>query len=236
MLSRELVIWMLTGATTLMWGIWARMSATLMEAPAGLMPMKLLVVLGRTNMSMPMPLVRSLKPLSLPMRMAVMERIMMTSMAMARQLMRERRGRWTRLPTTNLFMLLLVYGNGTEIRYRGLRSQDQRQRAGLSGLRRCGREQPAGNGTDRRAAANRNAFGADEESSHDGHDIGSRDRSKDDAKCGVETHINDGVDIALGSRMREEHHDEEPPWRLADVSAERVEHGEKEKPYRGGKQ
>ena len=61
------------------------------------------------------------------------------------------------------------------------------------------------------------------------------DRSKDDAKCGVETHINDGVDIALGSRMREEHHDEEPPWRLADVSAERVEDDEKEKPYRGGK-
>src|SRR5215467_7578944 len=112
MLSSELVIWILTGATTLMWGIWARTSATLMEAPAGLMPMKLLVVLGRTNMSMPMPLVRSLKPLSLPIRMAVMERIMMTSIAMARQLMSERRGRWTRLPITNLFMLLPVYGNG----------------------------------------------------------------------------------------------------------------------------
>src|SRR5882757_7332268 len=112
MVSRELLIWILTGATTLMCGIWASTSATLMEAPAGLMPMKLLVVLGRTNMSMPMPLVRSLKPLSLPIRMAVMERIMMTSMAMARQLMRERRGRWTRLPTTNLFMLVPVYGNG----------------------------------------------------------------------------------------------------------------------------
>src|SRR6266700_5749146 len=112
MLSRELVIWMLTGATTLRGGIWATMSATLMEAPAGLMPMKLLVVLGRTNMSMPMPLVRSLKPLSLPISIVVMERIMMTSIAMARQLMRERRGRWTRLPTTNLFMLLLVYGTG----------------------------------------------------------------------------------------------------------------------------
>src|ERR1700679_1649259 len=95
MLSRELVIWMLTGATTLMWGIWARMSATLMEAPAGLMPMQL---------------VRSLKPLSLPIRMAVMERIMITSMAMARQLMSERRGRWTRLPMTNLFIELPVYG------------------------------------------------------------------------------------------------------------------------------
>src|SRR5437899_1697470 len=84
-----------------------------MEAPAGLMPMKLLVVLGRTNMSMPMPLVRSLNPLSLPIRMAVMERIMMTSMAMATQLMRERRGRWTRLPRTNLFMQVLVYGKGS---------------------------------------------------------------------------------------------------------------------------
>src|ERR1700731_3546922 len=114
MLSRELVIWMSTGATTLMWGIWARMSATLIEAPAGLMPMKLLVVLGRTNMSMPMPLVRSLKPLSLPIRIAVMERIMMTSMAMARQLMRERRGRWTRLPITSLFMQVPVYGTGGE--------------------------------------------------------------------------------------------------------------------------
>src|SRR5882757_1480664 len=112
MLSKELVIWILTGAATTTWGILARISATLMEAAAGLMPMKLLVVLGRTNMSMPMPLVRSLKPLSLPSRMAVMERIMMTSMAMARQLMTERRGRWTRLPTTNLFMLLPVYGNG----------------------------------------------------------------------------------------------------------------------------
>src|SRR5215469_8443446 len=112
MLSRELVIWMLTGATTLMWGTWARMSATLTEAPAGLMPMKLLVLLGRTNMSMPIPFVRSLKPLSLPIRIAVMERIIITSMAMARQLMSDRRGRWTRLPTTNLFMLLPVYGNG----------------------------------------------------------------------------------------------------------------------------
>src|SRR3981081_1766546 len=143
MLSRELVIWMLTGATILMWGIWARMSATLMEAPAGLMPMKLLVVLGRTNMSMPMPLVRSLKPLSLPIKIAVMERIMMTSMAMARQLMSERRGRWTRLPTTNLFMLLPVYGNGAEDRRHGTgcrltpieaRSQDCEDAGGSSRL------------------------------------------------------------------------------------------------------
>src|SRR5467141_1081835 len=119
MLSKELVIWILTGAATTTWGTLARTSATLMEAAAGLMPTKLLVVLGRTNMSMPMPLVRSLKPLSLPIRMAVMERIMMTSMAIARQLMRERRGRWTRLPTTNLFMQVLVYGNGGESRIAG---------------------------------------------------------------------------------------------------------------------
>src|SRR5580692_1805684 len=114
MLSKEPVIWMLTGAATMTWGTLARTSATLMEAAAGLMPMKLLVVLGRTNMSMPMPLVRSLKPLSLPIRMAVMDRIMMTSMAMARQLMSERRGRWTRLPTTSLFMLYPVYGTRAE--------------------------------------------------------------------------------------------------------------------------
>src|ERR1700748_586406 len=112
MLSKEPVIWMLTGAATTTWGTFARTSATLMEAAAGLMPIKLVGVLGRTNMSMPMPLVRSLKPLSLPIRIAVMERIMMTSMAMARQLMSERRGRWTRLPATNLFILVPVYGNG----------------------------------------------------------------------------------------------------------------------------
>src|ERR1700677_4099485 len=111
MVSRELLIWTLTGAETTTWGISARTSATLMEAPAGLMPMRLLAVLGRTNMSMPMPFWRVLNPLSLPMRIAVMERIMMTSMAMARQLMSERRGRWTRLPTTNLFILVPVYGN-----------------------------------------------------------------------------------------------------------------------------
>src|ERR1700744_4693162 len=109
MVSRELLIWTLTGAETTTWGILARTSATLMEAPAGLMPMRLLAELGRTNMSIPMPFCRVLKPLSLPMRMAVMERIMMTSIAMARQLMSERRGRWTRLPATNLFILITVY-------------------------------------------------------------------------------------------------------------------------------
>src|ERR1700678_1228282 len=165
MLSSELVIWMLTGATTLMWGIWTRMSPTLMEAPAGLMPMKLLVVLGRTNMSMPMPLVRSLKPFSLPIRMAVMERIMMTSMAMARQLMSERSGRWTRLPTTSLFIQVVVYGNGRENRIAG---SDQKNAAGL-GLRGYGRVQPVGNAANRRAAANCDAFGTDEEGPNDGH-------------------------------------------------------------------
>src|ERR1700722_14968631 len=114
MVSRELLIWTLTGAGTTTWGILARTSATLMEAPAGLMPMRLLAVLGRTNMSMPMPFWRVLNPLSLPIRMAVMERIMMTSMAMAKTLIRERRGRWTRLPATSLFMLVPVYG--TEMR------------------------------------------------------------------------------------------------------------------------
>src|ERR1700721_4031800 len=111
-----------------------------MEAPAGLMAMKLLVLLGRTNMSMPMPLVRSLKPLSLPIRMAVMERIMMTSMAMARQLMSERRGRWTRLPTTSLFIQIPVYGSGTESR---ITRRDQKKKAGL-GLGGNGGGQPVG--------------------------------------------------------------------------------------------
>src|ERR1700729_4302666 len=111
MVSRELLIWTLTGAETTTCRILARTSATLIDAPAGLMPMRLLAELGRTNMSMPMPFWRVLKPSSLPIRMAVMERIMMTSMAMARQLMRERRGRWTRLPTTSLFMLYPVYGS-----------------------------------------------------------------------------------------------------------------------------
>src|ERR1700742_4442571 len=110
MVSSELLIWTLTGAATTTWGIFARTSATLTEAPAGLMPMRLLAVLGRTSMSMPMPFWRVLKPLSLPIRMAVMERIMMTSMAMARQLMMEGKGRWTRLPATNLFTIT-VYGS-----------------------------------------------------------------------------------------------------------------------------
>src|SRR6202521_1201827 len=111
MLSKVLVIWMLTGATTATWGILASTSATLMEAPAGLMPMKLLVELGRTNMCMPIPFWRVLKPSSLPIKRAEIERIMMTSMAIAKTLMRERRGRWTRLPITSLFMLFLVYGS-----------------------------------------------------------------------------------------------------------------------------
>ena len=51
-----------------------------------------------------------LTPLSMPSMMAAMERIMMTSIATAKTLMRERRGRWTRLPSTSLFMLLTVYG------------------------------------------------------------------------------------------------------------------------------
>src|SRR3984893_18105500 len=196
MLSRELVIWMLTGATTLIWGIWARMSATLMEAPAGLIPMKLLLVLGRTNISMPMPLVRSLKPLSLPIRMAVMERIMMTSIAMARQLMSERRGRWTRLPTTNLFMLIPVYGNGRESGIAGLdrkMSTRVRRELGFGRCGGCGREQPARNCADRRAVTKLNAFRADEEGSNDGHDVGTHDRSKDDGKCAEEARIDHAV-------------------------------------------
>src|ERR1700722_7551533 len=111
MLSSELVIWTFTGAETTTCGICAITSATLIDAPAGLIPTKLLIVLGRMKISLPMPSWRSLKPLSLPIRMAVMERIMMTSIAIARQLMSERNGRWTRLPTTNLFIHLLVYGS-----------------------------------------------------------------------------------------------------------------------------
>src|ERR1700738_622097 len=195
MVSRELLIWTLTGAATMTCGIFARMSATLTEAPAGLMPMRLLAVLGRTSMSMPMPFWRVLKPLSLPIRMAVMERIMMTSMAMARQLMSERRGRWTRLPMTNLFMLVPVYGNG-EVR-NGLAGCKicSAGEAGL-GFGRCGRggrEQPAGNGANRGAMTKRDAFGADEEGSNDRHDIGARDRGEDDGKCAVEGYVDHAV-------------------------------------------
>src|ERR1700735_5508176 len=181
MVSSELLIWTLTGAATTTWGIFARTSATLTEAPAGLMPMRLLAVLGRTSISMPMPFCRVLKPLSLPIRMAVMERIMMTSMAMARQLMSERRGRWTRLPTTSLFIQVLVYGNGTESR---IARSDQKNEAGL-GLRGYGRVQPVGNAANRSAAANGDAFGTDEEGPNDGHEIGSHNSSKDDTEYGV---------------------------------------------------
>src|ERR1700722_12394472 len=145
MVSRELLICTLTGAATTTWGIFARSSATLTEAPAGLIPIRLLAVLGRTSISIPMPFWRVLKPLSLPIRMAVMERIMMTSMAMARQLMSERRGRWTRLPTTSLFIQVLVYGNGRESR---IARSDQKNAAGL-GLRGYRRVQPVGNAANR---------------------------------------------------------------------------------------
>src|SRR5258708_2349820 len=86
------------------------------------------------------------------------------------------------------------------------------------------------------APANRNAFGTDEESPKDGHDIGAHDGRKDDRRCGVDAHISYGAEIAFGSRMGEEEHDQEPPWRLADVSAERVEDGKQKKPYRRGEQ
>lgn len=79
--------------------------------PAELIPRKLFVVLGRTIMSIPMPFWRALKPLILPSRIAVIERIMITSIAIANALMRERRGRWTRLPRTSLFILIPVYGS-----------------------------------------------------------------------------------------------------------------------------
>ena len=78
------------------------------------MPMRLVAAPGWVIMSMPMPLWFVAEPLSMPSMMAAMERIMMTSIATAKTLMRERRGRWTRLPTTSLFMLLTVYGNRAE--------------------------------------------------------------------------------------------------------------------------
>src|ERR1700729_626623 len=199
MVSRELLIWTLTGAETTTCRILARTSATLIDAPAGLMPMRLLAELGRTNMSMPMPFWRVLKPLSLPIRMAVMERIMMTSMAMARQLMSERRGRWTRLPTTSLFIQVLVYGNGRESR---IARSDQKNAAGL-GLRGYGRGQPVGNTANRGAAANCDAFRADEEGTNDGHEIGSHDRSKDDTKYGVAQGIDNLGDAAFRGQVTE---------------------------------
>src|ERR1700722_12698712 len=190
------------------------MSATLMEAPAGLIPMKLLVELGRTNMSMPMPLVRSLKPLSLPIRMAVMERIMMTSMAIARQLMSERKGRWTRLPTTSLFIQLPVYGSGranevlrhgtSTVRRTALRScaqiSFQRELVSDGAYFRRSWGQPAWrHASDRLAAATHDAFRTDEEGSNYGHEVGAQHRSEDDCNNGVDAHVDDGADVSFGS-------------------------------------
>ncbi len=69
------------------------------------------MVLGRTIMSIPIPFWRALNPLILPSRIAVIERIIMTSIAIASALIKERRGRWTRLPRTSLFILIPVYGS-----------------------------------------------------------------------------------------------------------------------------
>src|ERR1700733_601324 len=113
MFSRLLpeVSWMLTGAATATWGRPRRTGATWTEAAAPDMPMRLVTAPGWVIISMPMPVVRVRWPLSMPSMMAEMERIMTTSMATAKALMRERRGRWTRFPTTSLFISVNSVGD-----------------------------------------------------------------------------------------------------------------------------
>src|ERR1700722_18694697 len=129
------------------------------------MPMRLVAVPGCAIMSMPIPLWRVRWPLSMPIITPVMERIMMTSMATAKTLMRERRGRWTRLPTTSLFIPLPVYGRV----------------AGSGAGRAEGFAEelaPATYGTgalyalDSRALANDGGFGSFEEGAEQRHEIG----------------------------------------------------------------
>ena len=55
--------------------------------------------------SAPMPLVCRREPSIWPNMMPTIERIIATSIATARMLMAERKGRCSRLPMTNLFML-----------------------------------------------------------------------------------------------------------------------------------
>ncbi len=115
-----MVSWTLTGATTSTWGRVAEDVGDLDGGGRAGHADEVGAAPGWTIMSMPMPLVRVRWPLSMPSMMAAMERIMMTSMATAKALMSERRGRWTRLPTTSLFMLLPVYGRAL---WRGARQR-----------------------------------------------------------------------------------------------------------------
>ena len=52
-----------------------------------------------------MPLVWVRLPWIMPTMMPTIDRIMVTSMATARMLIDDLKGRWSRLPMTNLFML-----------------------------------------------------------------------------------------------------------------------------------
>ena len=93
------------GDTTVTWGNLASGTANLMGMDTGPMPLMLLAALPRIIRSAPTPLLRALVSLRMPMKMPTMERIMMTSMATATTLMRERRGRCTRLAKISLFIL-----------------------------------------------------------------------------------------------------------------------------------
>ncbi len=98
------LICMAAGATTLTWGSLASGPAKPTGMETGPTPFILLEFDPRMIRSAPMPLVRCLWSFSMPMKMPTMERIMTTSMATARMLMMERRGRWSRLAKMSLFM------------------------------------------------------------------------------------------------------------------------------------
>ena len=101
----------MAGAATWTWGSLRSTSATF--AGTGAPPTELikLALGGRTMMSAPMPPVWRLALVTCPIMMATIERIMTTSMATARMLMKVRTGRCRMLPKTSLFMNL-VGGRG----------------------------------------------------------------------------------------------------------------------------
>ncbi len=78
--------------------------ASLTGMEAELSPLMRLAPEGSMTRSAPMPLVRWRLSLTMPMKMATMDRIMMTSMATASTLMMERRGRCSRLAKMSLFI------------------------------------------------------------------------------------------------------------------------------------
>ena len=77
---------------------------------APLMPFMKLEFDGLSTRSAPMPLLRARESLSMPMKMATIDRIMITSMATASTLMMERSGRCSKLAKMSLFMSVQISG------------------------------------------------------------------------------------------------------------------------------